>query len=112
MRCPQCGEQLDEDNYCSFCGEFFNQFDDVDYDSMIGNGDEICLNCTFWSVSPYGAAHGMICRKGYPTEGPGDSCGEFIQEHHFANYGDGGQFQFDETEKEISNKLYHWKNNR
>ena len=41
MRCPQCGEQLDEDNYCSFCGEFFNQFDDVDYDSMIGNGDEI-----------------------------------------------------------------------
>ena len=54
----------------------------------------------------------MICRKGYPTEGPGDSCGEFIQEHHFANYGDGGQFQFDETEKEISNKLYHWKNNR
>ena len=88
MRCPQCGSELDEDNYCSECMEFFNQddeedfngFEEPDYESMINNGDEICLNCTYWSVSPYGASHGMICRKGYLTEGPGDSCGEFVQE--------------------------------
>ena len=115
MRCPNCGSLLDEDNYCSFCAEFFNEDDDledVDYDSMVGNGDEICLNCTYWGVSPYGAAHGMICRRGYPTDGPGDSCGDFVQETHFANYGDAGQLQFDETDSAISNKLYYWKNSR
>lgn len=120
MRCPQCGSELDEDNYCSECMEFFNQsdeddftgFEEPDYDSMINNGDEICLNCTFWSVSPYGASHGMICRKGYLTEGPGDSCSEFVQESHFANYGDGGELQFDETGSSISNKLYHWRNGK
>lgn len=111
MRCPQCGSELDEDNYCSECGEFFNQ-DEMDFDSMVNNGDEICLNCTFWSVSPYGASHGMICRKGYLTDGPGDSCSEFVQESHFANYGDGGELQFDETGSAISNKLYHWKNGK
>ena len=119
MRCPDCGNELDEDNYCYECGEFFNEddsdsygFEEPDFDSMIDNGDEICLNCTFWSVSPYGAAHGMVCRRGYPTEGPDDSCSEFVRESHFANYGDGGQYQFDETGRAISNKLYHWKNNR
>ena len=129
MRCPNCGNELDEDNYCDECMQFIDDsdldcsddsygdnesfgFEEVDYDSMINNGDEICLNCTFWSVSPYGASHGMICRKGYPTDGPGDSCGEFIQEHHFASYGDDGQFQFDETGRAISNKLYHLKNKR
>ena len=30
----------------------------------------------------------------------------------FANYGDDGQYQFDETSRDISNKLYYWKNNR
>ena len=67
MRCPQCGSELDEDNYCSYCEEFFNQ-EDMDFDSMVNNGDEICLNCTFWSVSPYGASHGMICRNGFPVQ--------------------------------------------
>ena len=114
--CPNCGGDLDEDNYCSQCMEFMDSsdddFNDADYDSMVNNGDAICLNCTFWSVSPYGASHGMICRRGYPTDGPGDSCGEFSQEYHFANYGDDGQFQFNETDRAISNKLYHWKNNR
>ncbi|WP_407415606.1 hypothetical protein [Methanobrevibacter sp.] len=127
MRCPNCGEELDEDNYCDSCMQFFNDSDDLDFDysnfyesdfnddnfdDMVDNGDEICLNCTYWSVSPYCAAHGMICRKGNLTDGPGDSCGEFVQEHHFASYGDDGQFQFDETGRAISNKLYHWKNNR
>lgn len=116
MMCPNCGSQLDEDNYCDQCMEYVtpedDDFSDEDYDSMVDNGDEICLNCTFWSVSPYGASYGMICRKGYPTEGPGDSCSEFSQEHHFANYGDSGQFQFNETDRAISNKLWHWKNNR
>lgn len=117
MRCPNCGNQLDEDNYCSECMQFFDDMDefdsdDIDFDDMVNNGDEICLNCTFWSVSPYGATHGMICRKGNLTEGPGDSCDEFVQEHHFASYGDDGQFQFDETGRAISNKLYHWQNNR
>ena len=109
MRCPDCGGQLDEDNYCSECGEFFNEYD-IDYDSMVNNGEEICLNCTFWSVSPYGAAHGMVCRKGQLSDGPDDSCDLFIQESHYANYGDNGQFQFDETDRSISNKLYYWKN--
>ncbi|MBR2558326.1 MAG: hypothetical protein IKE95_08190 [Methanobrevibacter sp.] len=124
MRCPNCGEQLDEDNYCTECMEFFDEddfddsfgyddgFDEPDYDSMVNNGDEICLNCTYWSVSPYGAAHGMVCRKGYFTDGPDDSCGDFVQSHHFANYGDSGQYQFDETGREISNKLRYWQNSR
>jgi hypothetical protein len=118
MRCPKCGGQLDEDNYCFECSEFFdddssNDFDEEpDYDSMVNNGENICLNCTFWSVSPYGRAHGMVCRKGQFSEGPNDSCELFIQEHHFANYGDEGQFQFDETNRAISNKLNNWRNNR
>ena len=117
MKCPNCGSELDGDNYCSYCMEFFNDLDfdsddDCDFDSMVNNGDGICLNCTYWSVSPYGAAHGMVCRRGYMTEGPGDSCSEFVREHHFSSYGDSGQFQFDETGRAISNKLHHWKNNR
>ena len=117
MKCPKCGDELDEDNYCSFCMQFFDDldksdFDDINFDDMVNNGDEICLNCTYWSVSPYGTAYGMICRKGYPTDGPGDSCGEFVQEHCFASYGEDGQYQFNETGRAISNKLYHWKNNR
>ena len=66
MRCPNCGNKLDEDNYCDECMEFFENLDDdfedePDYDSMVNNGEEICLNCTYWSVSPYGRAHGMYC---------------------------------------------------
>ncbi len=149
MKCPKCGKELDEDNYCSKCRRFFkasfledfSDFDEelddcyddedyltdeelddcyddeeslqeVDYDSMVNNGDSICLNCTFWSVSPYGASHGMVCRKGQISDGPADSCGLFVQQHHFASYGSSGQYQFDETTRAISNKLYHWKNNR
>ncbi len=121
--CPQCGTQLDENNYCSECINYYSDFDlnqdydgngfnEVDYDSMVNNGDEICLNCAYWGVSPYGAAHGMVCRKGQFSDGPGDSCGYFTPESHFASYGDDGQYQFDETGSAISNKLYHWKNNR
>ena len=122
MRCPECGRELDEDNYCFECGKYiddedFNEdfdsgLDDVDYDSRVNNGDAICLNCTFWSVSPHGSAYGMICRRGYFTEGPGDSCGDFMPETHFASYGDEGQYQFNETGRAISNKLYYWKNSR
>lgn len=111
MRCPNCGNPLDEDNYCSDCMEFFNE-DDVDYEMMANNGDEICLNCTYWSVSPYGSAYGMVCRRGNFTEGPGDSCTEFVQEIYMASYGSEGEFQFNETGRAISNKLYHWRNNR
>lgn len=125
MRCPQCGSELNSNNYCYECMEFFSEsedydsdefmqddIDDVDYDSMVNNGDEICLNCAYWGVSPYGSAYGMICRKNQPTDGPGDSCGFFTPESHFASYGDNGQYQFNETGRAISNKLYHWKNNR
>ncbi len=121
--CPQCGTQLDENNYCSECVNYYSDFDlnqnygdngfnEVDYDSMVNNGDEICLNCTYWGVSPYGASHGMVCRKGQFSDGPGDSCGFFTPESQFASYGDDGQYQFNETGMAISNKLYHWKNNR
>lgn len=138
MRCPECGNELDEDNYCFECEKFFddedfeddygndfdddfsndfedkfsNDIEDVDYDSMVNNGDEICLNCTYWGVSPYGSAYGMVCRKGQFTDGPGGSCGFFVPESHFASYGGDGQYQFNETGRAISNKLYHWKNNR
>jgi hypothetical protein len=116
MRCPKCGNELDEDNYCDSCLEFFddsNGFDEEpDYDSMVNNGDAICLNCTYWSVSPYGRAHGMYCRRGNGQTQPDDSCFDFVQSHHFANYGDGGQFQFDETSRDISNKLDNWRNRR
>lgn len=64
MRCPNCGNELDEDNYCDECMQFMDDsdldcnddsysgdesfgFEEADYDSMINNGDEICLNCTF-----------------------------------------------------------------
>ena len=87
-------------------------YQDVDYDSMVNNGDAICLNCTFWSVSPYGSAYGMICRKGNGQTNPDDFCNEFIQVHHFGNYGDSGQYQFDDTSKSISDKLFYWKNSR
>ena len=118
MRCPNCGNELDEDNYCSECMEFFNEdedsygYDEPDYDSMINNGDNICLNCNFWSVSPYGAAHGMVCRKGQLSYGPDDSCDMFIKETHFSNYGENGEYQFDETNRAISNKLNYWKNSQ
>lgn len=112
MLCPNCGNELDEDNYCYNCMKYFNDSADYDFDSMVNNGDSICLNCTYWSVSPHGSAYGMICRRGYPTEGPQDSCSGFVQEHYSASYGSDGQYQFNETSQAISNKLYHWKNSR
>ena len=131
-RCPSCGNELesyvDDEFYCYDCGRPVSRgeaiisgnsdfsddygYDEPDYNSMINNGEGICLNCTYWSVSPYGASHGMVCRRGYSTSGPEDSCSDFVQSHSFANYGDSGQYQFDETSRDISNKLYHWKNNR
>ena len=114
MLCPNCGLELDENNYCSNCLEFFDKNDDeeLDYDSMVNNGNQICLNCTYWSVSPYGKAYGMYCRRGNGQTEPTDSCFDFVQSHSFANYGDGGQYQFDETSREISNKLDYWKSSR
>ena len=112
MRCPNCGCELDDEGYCSSCFEYFRDFDDFDYDSMVNDGSQICLNCTYWSVNPHGSAYGMICRRGYPTDGPGDSCSDFVRERQFGNYGDGGEMQFDDTGRAISNKLYHWRNGR
>ena len=95
MKCPNCGNELDEDKYCDECFEFFNDLDDdsqdfgfeeePDFDSMVNNGGQ--------------------------TE-PNDSCFDFVQSHSFANYGDEGQFQFDETSRDISNKLNNWRNSR
>ena len=93
-------------------GESDYGFGESDYDSMIDNGEDICLNCTYWSVSPYGASYGMICRRGYPTSGPEDSCSDFVKSYHFAGYGDNGQYQFNETRRRTANKLNYWRNNR
>ena len=121
MYCPNCGNELDEDDYCNCCRKFINTSndeemdiwqDEPDYDSMINNGEEICLNCTYWSVSPYGASYGMICRRGNGQTDPDDTCFEFVKSHYFANYGGDGQYQFDETSRSIVNKLYYWKNSR
>lgn len=132
-QCPSCGEELgslgDDNFYCFYCNKIISRdsaifskelpssyddrdYDETAYDSMVNNGECICLNCIYWSVSPYGASHGLVCRRGYSTSGPEDSCNDFVQSHKFANYGDSGQFQFDETSRDISNRLYHWKNNR
>lgn len=113
MRCPKCGGELDEDNYCWECMNFCTDSDEEpDYDSMVNNGDEICLNCTYWSVNPHGSAYGMYCRRGNGQTEPNDTCFDFVQSSHFANYGDSGQYQFNETSRDISNKLYYWKNSR
>ena len=106
MKCPNCGEELSNDDYCDCCREFIN------LDFLINNGDTICLNCTYWSVSPYGSADGMYCRRGNGQTDPTDSCFDFVQSQSFASYGDGGQYQFDETSDDTSNKLYIWRNSR
>ena len=48
MECPNCGNELDEDNYCFECQKFFDDDDyadgfeeEPDYDSMVNNGDQI-----------------------------------------------------------------------
>lgn len=136
-QCPRCGDELGElgdEFYCFSCpqsvsrdsavyskgssGDDFEfddsdyDFEEPDYDSMINNGDEICLNCAYWGVSQLGAAYGMECRRGQFSEGPGDSCSLFSSESHFSSYGSDGQYQFDETDMSISNKLFYWKNSR
>ena len=50
MKCPNCGNELDEDKYCDECFEFFNDLDDdsqdfgfeegPDFDSMVKAADE------------------------------------------------------------------------
>lgn len=47
-----------------------------------------------------------------PTTGPDDSYSDFIKSHHFASYGNEGQYQSNETKRNTSNKLYHWRNNK
>ncbi len=129
-KCPRCDEELGDfmdSYYCYNCSQSVRKedavngvssssddygFEEPDYGSMVNNGDEICLNCTFWSVSPYGSSYGMIYRKGQFSDGPGDSCGYYTPESHFASYGANGEYQFNETGRAISNKLSHWKNNR
>ena len=116
--CPKCGAELTEEidgYFCQECGEniaFDEDYGEPDYDSMVNNGDQICLNCTYWSVSPYGRAHGMYCRRGNGQPEPTDSCYDFVQSTSFASYGDEGQYQFNETGRNISNKLYNWRNSR
>ncbi len=129
MRCPKCGGVLDEDNYCCECIEFFDDVDsddgynsypsngfydddEIDYDSMVDNGEEICLNCTYWTVDPHGSAYGMYCLKGNGDTDPDDSCTDFIQSHSYANYGDEGQYQFNRTRRNTQNKLNNWKSSR
>ena len=132
VSCPLCGKEIshfENDYWCYSCNcpissddavlshkpsqSSYSSFEsEPDYESMINNGDAICLNCTYWGPSPYGASYGMVCRRGHSTSGPGDSCFDFAQSRSFASYGDNGQYQFDETSRDIANKLYHWRNNR
>ncbi len=128
-KCPTCGGELSdlcEKYYCYECGMSVdkenaiyngdimsdNYCEEPDYDSMVDNGEEICLNCTYWNVSPYGSSYGMYCRKGNGQTDPDDTCFEFIQSQSFANYGDNGEFQFDETSIQTEYKLDCWKNSR
>ena len=37
----------------------YDPYEEEDYESRIDNGEAICLNCTYWSVSPYGASYGI-----------------------------------------------------
>ncbi len=104
-------QNLSSDNDYDFGGSYYD-YEEPDYDSMIDNGENICLNCAHWGVSPKGASYGMICYKGYPTSGPSDSCGSFVQSIHYASYGDEGQYQFNETRRDIAKKLNYWRNNR
>ena len=82
------------------------------FDSRINNGEQICLNCAYWSVSPYGSADGMYCRRGQGRTDPDDSCFDFVAEIQFASYGDAGQFQFNETSRQIASKLEIWRRTR
>lgn len=93
-KCPSCDEELEwlmDSYYCYNCsmsvskesevsgaGSSYDDYDEPDYDSMVNNGDEICLDCTYWFVNPHGSAYGMVCRRGYLTDGPGDSCSDFV----------------------------------
>lgn len=83
-----------------------------EYYSLIENGEEVCVNCAHWLVSPYGSSYGMYCRRGNGETDPDDTCFEFEKAYSFANYGDSGQFQFDESKRESENKLFCWGNSR
>lgn len=91
--CPKCGGELVKYIFCFSCNfsdeddetstdwddgysdsSDLYSYDDEYYDSMVNNGVEICLKCTFWSASHYGANHGMVCRKCRISDGPDDSC--------------------------------------
>lgn len=130
--CPNCGEEL-MGTYCESCGfdgsdgykgqyirindddEDYDEYDDdedyddedIDFDD-IDEDDEVCLNCTYWGVDSRGAAYGVHCQKGYGRTDPDDTCDEFIESHHFANYGDNGQYQFNKTQRMRKNLFDYW----
>lgn len=78
-KCPSCDEELEwlmDSYYCYNCsmsvskesevsgaGSSYDDYDEPDYDSRVNNGDEICLDCTYWFVNPHGSAYGMVCRR-------------------------------------------------
>ena len=78
--CKQYSDLRENTIFDKEYGDNYN-LEEESYESLIDNGGNICLNCTYWNVSPYGSAYGMVCDRDYPTDGPADSCNDFIQSH-------------------------------
>ena len=98
--CPTCGDELGDlcdEYYCYTCSQSVRKEDAV-YSKDISFDDDYDFEEPNYDS--------MIDNR------PGDSCSDFVQSHHFASYGDEGQYQFNETRRDTANKLYHWKNNR
>lgn len=134
MHCPDCGEELDDEEYCIYCGwssEDDEFDDDLDNEDELGddfsedgdyfdedfseddlNDEYCCSNCTFWEVDPRGAAYGMECLKGHGETDPDDSCSDFIENYHSSNYGENGEYSFIDTDMDNKRNLNHWKQSR
>lgn len=134
MHCPECGEELDDEEYCIYCGWSCedDEFDDDDFDNEDEFDDDFsededededfseddlddencCSNCTYWDVNPQGAAYGMMCYNGHGETDPDDSCCDFEENFHSSSYGENGEYSFIDTDMDNKRKLDYWKRSR